>query len=187
MTLAQFNFPDHTKIVLDATGTWCHFWHLPLTAAKQLELSGKLMESALDDRTVLSYPLQTLLNFATPANNPTSSSSATGAGTRRRCRPEISAELKYIPTANHFRRKVEFIRDVVREWTANGGIGNSDMDREHRLRWTGVRETRGVPNPAKHVWVTIGARAGDERRTAYVDPCRPADIGEDIDETARKA
>ena len=29
----QFNFPDHTKIVLDATGTWCHFWHLPQDAA----------------------------------------------------------------------------------------------------------------------------------------------------------
>ncbi|GAB1310404.1 Cell cycle serine/threonine-protein kinase [Madurella fahalii] len=173
----QFNFPDHTKIVIDSTGTWCHFWHLPQVAAKRLQETGSLAESALDDRAVLSYPLQTLLNFATVPKS-------TSNPTRRR--PEISPELQGIPAANHFRQKIEFIRDIVREWNANGGIGNSDMSREKRLRWTGMRETRNVQIPAKHVWVTIGARWGDERLSAYVDPRRPDEIGPDIDETRRR-
>jgi hypothetical protein len=147
-----------------------------------------LEESALDDRTVLSYPLQTLLNFSTVPKQPaaragTRSASNPTSTTRRR--PEISPDLQGIPAANHFRRKVEFIRDVVREWTANNGIGNSDMSREGRLRWTGIRETRNVPIPAKHVWVTIGARAGDERLSAYVDPRKPAELGPDVDEAKK--
>lgn len=182
----QFNFPDHTKLVLDSTGTWCHFWHLPQDAAKQLEETGTLAESALDSRTVLSYPLQTLLNFTAAPRQP-----ATRAGTRSssnptRRRPEISPELQGIPAANHFRRKIEFIRDIIREWNANGGIGNSDMSRENRLRWCGVRETKNVPIPTKHVWVTIGARWGDQRLSAFVDPRRPDVLGEDIDESKKR-
>ncbi|KAL2255920.1 hypothetical protein VTK26DRAFT_2482 [Humicola hyalothermophila] len=181
----QFNFPDHTKIVLDATGTWCHFWHLPQEAAVKLEETGSLAESALDGRAVLSYPLQTLLNFgvgSSSSRRPGSTSAAAAVGGRRR--PEIPPELQGIPAANQFRKKIEFVRDVVREWTANRGIGNSAMGRESRLRWLGVRETRNVQIPAKHVWVTIGARWGDRRVAAMVDPRRPDEIGEDLEEVA---
>lgn len=173
--MQQFNFPDHTKIVLDATGTWCHFWHLPQDAAHKLSTTGSLEEASLDERTVLSYPLQTLLNF-----NVTSKSS-----TRRR--PEIAPELQGIPTANDFRRKIEFVKNVVREWVANKGIGNSDMSREGRLRWTGARETKNVQIPSKHVWVTIGSRCGDERYSAYFDPRKPSELGPDIDENKKKS
>lgn len=166
--------------MLDATGTWCHFWHLPQEAARKLEETGALDEAALDDRTVLSYPLQTLLNFSVaPRQAPPSTRSGASA---RRLRPEISPDLRGIPAANQFRRKIEFVRDMVREWSANGGVGNSDMSREGRLRWTGVRETRNVQVPAKHVWVSIGARWGDERRSCFVDPRRPEVLGEDVDE-----
>lgn len=172
--------------MLDATGTWCHFWHLPQEAARKLEETGALDESALDDRTVLSYPLQTLLNFSVAPRSQAGSSSSSSSSLRRGFRPEISPELRGIPAANQFRRKIEFVRDMVREWTANGGVGNSDMSRERRLRWTGVRETRHVQIPAKHVWVSIGARWGDERRSCFVDPRRPAVLGEDVDEKGRK-
>jgi len=169
---------------------------LPEDAAKRLNETGSLAESALDDRTVLSYPLQTLLNFASVPKQPSASRSASSASasssassystTRRR--PEISPQLQGIPAANHFRKKIEFIRDVVREWNANGGIGNSDMSREGRMRWLGPRETKNVPIPAKHVWVTIGARWGDERLSAYVDPRRPGELvgDEDIDEGKKR-
>ncbi len=184
----QFNFPDHTKIVLDAAGAFCHFWHLPEAAAKTLQETGSLAESALDHRAVLSYPLQTLLNFSKPSAS--SSSSATGApisyssSTRRR--PEIPASLRPIPAANQFRKKIEFVRDVVRGWVVAGGLGNGDMSREGRVRWMGVRETKGVPIPAKHVWVTIGARNGDGRVAAMVDPRRPGGfVGEDVDESKK--
>lgn len=61
------------------------------------------------------------------------------------------------------------------------------MSRENRLRWTGVRETKNVQIPSKHVWVTIGARWGDERLSAYVDPRKPAELGPDIDETKKSS
>lgn len=132
---------------------------------------------------MLSYPVQTLLNFSVPPKQPAAATRS--GGTARRLRPEISPELQGIPAANQFRRKIEFVRDMVREWNANGGIGNSDMSRERRLRWTGVRETKNVQIPAKHVWVSIGARWGDERYSCFVDPRKPAVLGEDVDE-ARK-
>ncbi|PHH71315.1 hypothetical protein CDD80_5361 [Ophiocordyceps camponoti-rufipedis] len=170
----QFNFPDHTKIVLDATGTWCHFWHLPQEAAQRLAATGSMGAAALDDRATLSYPLQTLLNFQ-------SKPSRTSSASRRR--PEIEASLQGIPAANDFRRKVEFIRDVVREWVSNGGMGNSAMSPDKRLRWAGSRETTGTEVGArvKHVWVTIGARGGDRRFTALVDARRPWEMGEEVE------
>ncbi|KAK7755236.1 Cell cycle serine/threonine-protein kinase cdc5/MSD2 [Diatrype stigma] len=169
----QFNFPDHTKIVLDATGTWCHFWHLPQEAAEKLAKTGELDETALDERAVLSYPLQTLLNFSTkPAIRPTRNTT--------RKRPEINPMLQGIPTANDFRRKIEFIRSVIKEWVTNGGLGNSNMDRERRLQWTGCRETVHS-GPSKHVWVTIGARWGDERFSAVVDPKKPGELGGEVE------
>ncbi len=177
---AQFNFPDHTKIVLDSTGTWCHFWHLPQEAAEQLASTGSIGEAALDERAMLSHPLQTLLNFQ---SKPTVVRGARTASSRRR--PEIDPQLQGIPAANDFRRKVEFIKNVVREWVANGGLGNSSMTREGRLRWTGCRETVMVA-PQKHVWVTVGARRGDERHSAYVDLRRPTELGADIDESRKR-
>lgn len=134
--------------------------------------------SALDDRGVITQPLQTLLNFHRR-------SAALSSSSTSRRRPEISPEMQGIPAANDFRRKVTFIKAVVQEWVSNGGLGNSDMSKEGRLRWEGYRETVGVSIPQKHVWVTVGARGGDERITAYVDPRRPGVIGEDIEERKR--
>ncbi|KAI1630562.1 kinase-like domain-containing protein [Biscogniauxia mediterranea] len=174
----QFNFPDHTKIVLDSTGTWCHFWHLPQEAAEKLATTGELDETALDERAVLSYPLQTLLNFAAKpaAIRPTRNAAA-------RKRPEINPMMQGVPAANDLRRKIEFIRDIVREWVANGGLGNSHMDRERRLRWMGHRETVHS-GPSKHVWVTIGARWGDVRYSAVVDPRRPGELGGEVESSS---
>jgi hypothetical protein len=179
LTTLQFNFPDHTKIVLDSTGTWCHFWHLTKDAALSLTNTGTLPESALDERTVLTYPLQTLLNFTVPARQPMVSS---------RRRPEIAPEMREIPSANQFRKKIEFIRDMVREWTSNGGIGNTDLSREKRLRWMGNRELApgGQKGPQKMVWVTVGARWGDRRVSCLIDPRKPGVLGEDFDEEGKR-
>jgi hypothetical protein len=129
---------------------------------------------------MLSYPLQTLLNFQA---KPTVVRGARTASSRRR--PEIEPEKQGIPAANDFRRKVEFMKSVVKEWVVNGGMGNSSMSRETRLRWTGCRETV-LAAPQKHVWVTVGARWGDERLSAYVDPRKPSELGADIDESKKK-
>ncbi|RMJ10807.1 hypothetical protein BHE90_009632 [Fusarium euwallaceae] len=172
----QFNFPDHTKIVIDATGTWCHFWHLPQDAAERLAKTGTIGAAALDDRAMLSYPLQTLLNFHAKPTAPRS-----GRTTTTRRRPEIAPDLQGIPAANDFRRKIVFIKDVVKEWVTNGGLGNSQMSRESRLRWGGYRENISSHTPQKHVWVTVGARWGDQRISTYVDARKPWELGEDVD------
>lgn len=96
---------------------------------------------------------------------------ATKSTTRKR--PEINPMIQGIPTANDFRKKVEFIRLVVKEWVTNGGLGNSDMEPKTRLRWGGSRELVNVKVPYKHVWVTVGARDGDDRRVAWFDPKKP--------------
>lgn len=176
----QFNFPDHTKVVLDATGTWCHFWHLPKDAAERLANDGTIEGAALDERAILSYPLQTLLNFQA---KPTMSRSTRTAASRRR--PEIHPELQGIPAANDFRRKISFIKSVVKEWVSNGGLGNSSMSRESRLRWTGHRERSNAKDPQKHVWVTVGARWGDQRITTLVDPRQPWELGEDLERPSK--
>lgn len=176
----QFNFPDHTKIVLDATGTWCHFWHLSQKAADLLATTGDMDETSLDDRAVLSYPLQTLLNF-TAVPRPSQSQRNTSV----RYRPEIPVELQGIPAANDFRRKVEFIRAVVKEWAKNGGLGKSDMSREGRLKWPGVRQTKNCEVVTKQVWVTVGARGEDTRHAVWVDSRKPTTLLGDIDESKK--
>ena len=160
--------------MLDASGTWCHFWHLPQDAAERLAKIGSIGAAALDNRAMLSYPLQTLLNFQA---KPSAARSTRTASARRR--PEIDSGLQGIPAANDFRRKVEFIKNVVKEWVLNGGLGNSSMKREARLRWTGHRETAAVTEPQKQVWVTIGARWGDQRISTLVDPRKPWELGEE--------
>ncbi|KAG9253612.1 serine/threonine protein kinase [Emericellopsis atlantica] len=172
----QFNFPDHTKIVIDATGTWCHFWHLPEGAANRLAAEGEMEASELDNRGMLSYPLQTMLNFH----------SKSSARSTTRQRPIIGSDEINIPTSNDFRRKVEFIKNVVKEWVNNGGMGNSSMDRATRQRWTGHRERTSSSEPLKHVWVTVGARWGDQRLTTLFDPRKPWDLGEDVETPSRR-
>jgi hypothetical protein len=128
---------------------------------------------------MLSYPLQTLLNFQ---SKPVSRSTKT-ATTRKR--PEIDPELQGIPAANDFRRKIEFIKNVVKEWVSNGGLGNSSMSREGRLRWTGYREVHNADLAQKHVWVTVGARWGDQRISTFVDPRKPWELGEEAESSKR--
>ncbi|KAK6613988.1 plk plk-unclassified protein kinase [Botrytis cinerea] len=119
----QFNFPDHTKVVLSADGFWS-------------------VESI----------------------KPTT-----------RKRPEIDPMIQGLPQANDFRRKVEFIRSVVKEWVQNGGLGISDMEPKTRLRWMGHREIYD-DKKLKHVWTTVGGRRGDERRVAWYDPRNPQEV-----------
>lgn len=98
-----------------------------------------------------------------------------------RKRPEIDPMIQGIPQANDFRRKIEFIRLVVKEWVTNGGLGVSDMEPKGRLRWGGYRELVNVKVPYKHVWVTVGGRNGDDRRVAWFDPKNPEAMIPDIE------
>ncbi|KAI1004667.1 hypothetical protein K3495_g3551 [Podosphaera aphanis] len=165
----QFNFPDHTKIILSDDGVWCDFYHLPLEAARDLSEKGVLPAQALDDRQHLSYPLQTLLNFM-----PRSTRS------RSQRLPEIDPMIQGIPQANDFRRKIEFIVLCIKEWTRNGGIGISDLSVDGRLRWSGARQTVNIKMPYKQVWVCVGGQSTDERKVMWFDPRKPSMILPDI-------
>lgn len=90
--------------------------------------------------------------------------------------------IQGIPTANDFKRKIQFVNAVVSEWIANGGIGASAMDTEKRLRWMGYRELVNTKVPYKHVWVTVGGVGGDDRRVAWFDPRDPTKIMPDIEQ-----
>lgn len=177
LTFLQFNFPDHTKLVISHDGTWCDFFHLSIASGREFLRTGNLPPTALYDRGHVSYHVQTLLNFV-------SKPSRTKAPTRGRppnTKPvEIDPEQEGIPEANQFREKIEFVASVVGEWIANGGIGNSNMDTEHRLRWLGMRQKVGV-EPYRHVWATVGATGGDDRRMAMFDPYKPWECAEDGD------
>ena len=129
--------------------------------------------NALDDRQHLSYPLQTLLNFVARP-------SRAGRSTTRK-RPEIDPMVQGIPQANDFRRKIEFIVKVIKEWVSNGGLGKSDMTPDGRLRWKGYREQVNVEIPYKHVWASVGGQGTDERRVAWFDPRKPDEIKPDME------
>lgn len=59
------------------------------------------------------------------------------------------------------------------------------MSREARLRWMGHRELVNATIPSKHVWVTIGARWGDQRLSTLVDPRKPWELGEDVESSKK--
>ncbi|KAF6233400.1 hypothetical protein HO173_008332 [Letharia columbiana] len=129
----QFNFPDHTKIVVSGDGTWLDFYHLPIQAAKALK-TGRILEAgALAARSVLCYPTSVMLS-----------------GSYR------GHEFKELVRENELDAKTAFVRDVVGLWAKEGGLGC--MGRKEGVKWEGMLEEGG-----KLVWVTVGAKGGDTR------------------------
>ena len=130
----QFNFPDHTKIVVSNTGSWLDFYHLPIEATSMVKKGKTLGAEALSDRSVLSYPTTVMLS-----------------GHYR------GHDFQDVITANELVGKLTFVRDAVGFWAREGGLGC--MGGENRgFKWEGMREKEG-----RLVWVTVGAKGGDER------------------------
>ena len=129
----QFNFPDHTKLVISENGSWVDFYHLPVAAAQTLKSGGMLEAGALAERSVLCYPTAVMLH-----------------GTYR------GHEFKDLVKENEFEVKMTFIKDVVGVWAKEGGLGC--MGKKKGVKWDGMTEKGG-----KLVWVTVGAKGGDGR------------------------
>ena len=129
----QFNFPDHTKLVVSGDGKWLDFYHLPIQAAKALKTGRVLEAGALAARGVLCYPTSVML-------------SGSYAG----------LEFKELVKENELEGKTAFVQDVVGLWAKEGGLGC--MGRKKGIKWEGVLEEGG-----KLVWVTVGAKGGDAR------------------------
>lgn len=129
----QFNFPDHTKLVVSGDGTWLDFYHLPTEAAKALKAGRVLEAGALAARSVLCYPTGVMLSGSYRGH-------------------EFSGLIK----GNELNGKLSFVRDVVGLWVKEGGLGC--MGRREGVKWEGMLEKGG-----KLVWVTVGAKGGDAR------------------------
>ena len=129
----QFNFPDHTKLVISNSGAWLDFYHLPSAAAQTLKAGGVLEAGALAERSVLCYPTSVMLsgNYA-------------------------GHEFGALVRDNELKQKLEFAKDVVGAWAKEGGLGVMGMKRG--FKWEGMTEGGG-----KLVWVTVGANGGDGR------------------------
>lgn len=146
-TSLQFNFPDHTKVVISNAGEWVDFYHLPLTGAERLQRGQRLKAEDLADRGCLSYPTDIILK-----------------GEWREHK-----KWGHVAAANQMREKVAFVRDVVGRWIEYGGLGRMSaaagefgIIKDGRpMMWEGLREVGG--DKGKMVWVSVGARGGDGR------------------------
>lgn len=129
----QFNFPDHTKLVVSGDGSWLDFYHLPIQAAKALKKGRVLEAGALAARSILCCPTPVMLSGSYPGH-----------------------DFKDLIRENELSGKAAFVRDVVGLWAQEGGLGC--MGRKKGIKWEGMLEEGG-----KLVWVTVGAKGGDAR------------------------
>jgi myosin I len=107
LILIQFNFPDHTKIVLSADATHCSFTCLPVEAMAHIEKYGDLPTKYIKQREVLTASTRSLLYG--------------------------SAETVEMTRANLLRKKLHFIFSCAESWVRSGGLGSSDQ----RPQWKG--------------------------------------------------
>ena len=140
----QYNFPDHTKLVVAADGTWLDFYHLPLHTAQTVKDGGMADAVALADRGVLCYPTNVMLGGE--------------------YRGHMFAD---VIKANELQDKLAFVKDVVGLWVQEGGLGC--VGTLKGLKWEGMKENGG-----KLVWVTVGAKGGDNR---YEMPAKKVNAG----------
>ncbi|KAL3449060.1 hypothetical protein BJX65DRAFT_274005 [Aspergillus insuetus] len=149
----QFNFPDHTKLVLAPGRTrnsspWMDFYHLSPSAARYLATKGRMHPSGFDTRAVVSDEVATFLSIAYG----TSTSS-------------LDERIKDVLDANSFLQKISFIKDVLKNWIRQGRLGGRPSHEKvgTEMFWEGAQERvqSSSGGGSKFVWVTVGAPGGD--------------------------
>ncbi|KAJ5555756.1 hypothetical protein N7535_008189 [Penicillium sp. DV-2018c] len=153
----QFNFPDHTKLVISpgrtrSSSPWIDFYHLSSSAARFFAAKGKMHPAGFDTRAVASDEAATFLSIA----NGDSVNST-------------EDRIRDILDANAFIQKIAFIKDTLRVWIKFGRLGGrpSSNDASEQIMpdeafWQGTQERAHPDSPGtKFVWVTVGAPDGD--------------------------
>ncbi|PGH10369.1 PLK protein kinase [Blastomyces parvus] len=180
----QFNFPDHTKLVIsfsphgsqgssEPRSCQADFYHLSPSAARYLSTRGRMHPAGFDTRAVISENLNTYLSAL--SGHPIHPS---GISSSRFCD---------ILEANAFRDKFDFVQQVLWSWFESKRLGSrvllrkslsATMDtgpdkkipdnltskRGYRgeIFWDGAQEKSWMtPSGGKFVWVTVGAHGGD--------------------------
>jgi myosin-1 len=129
----QFNFPDHTKLVLSSDAGYCKFLCLPLDATSLLEETGNVPWKHVKARAILQASLQQLLYGSADKED----------------------SYKELTECNNLRQKIEFIYELVEEWCKMGGLGCLAEPKEYS--WTGpqLEETKRLD------WASVGRYGGD--------------------------
>ncbi|KAI4205630.1 MAG: hypothetical protein LQ346_001414 [Caloplaca aetnensis] len=132
----QFNFPDHTKLILYGDGKWIDFYYLPPAMLKRLKSGRPLDQQMLDGRKKLGYSPATFVRLC-------SSDGATAE----------TEVLKTIVQVNEMQSKISFVKDVVDIWVRAGGLGK--LGEHEYVKWNGFQAKKGL------AWVSVGASGGD--------------------------
>ncbi|OJJ98265.1 hypothetical protein ASPACDRAFT_122098 [Aspergillus aculeatus ATCC 16872] len=150
----QFNFPDHTKLVISpgrtrSSSPWVDFYHLSPSAARYLSTKGRMHPSGFDTRAVASDEVSTFLSIAYGG-------SASAADDR----------IRDVLDANLFMQKIIFIKEVMKGWIKQGRLGGRPSSSEGlsalEIFWEGSQErAHAGSSGSKFVWVTVGAPGGD--------------------------
>ncbi|KAF2482455.1 hypothetical protein BDY17DRAFT_324736 [Neohortaea acidophila] len=136
----QLHFPDHTKLVVSATGTHISATCISPEAAAYLASHADLLPHHVSSREVFADSIVSLLH----------------EGGRVRAR---------IVKANALAEKLTFVLDFVKQWIANGGLGRLDGDVDcarsasEKFSWRGLEA--GIPNKKAVDRITVGRHGGD--------------------------
>lgn len=137
----QFNFPDHTKIViyqghsvLSEAETLVDLIYLEPRDAKDMAAYGLVTHEALERRDLKTFRLCDIQRTN---------------GLRR-------SEVEIIRT-NEVQEKLDWIRAVIGCWLKEGGLGWTGNE---KLGWSGLQERR-EDKKTKLQWVTVGRPGGD--------------------------
>lgn len=135
-TPSQVHFPDHTKLVLSASGTLISATCISTEAAAYLDHNSDLLAHHISGRETYNDTVQNLLHGG-------------------------SRIIARIVKANDLARKLGFVAEVVGQWIGNQGLGRLDFDvGGEKLYWEGMM----VKDQARKTdRVTVGRLGGDEQ------------------------
>jgi len=134
--VSQVHFPDHTKLVLSASGVNVSATCISPEAAAYLSSHSDLLPHHVASREVLADTVSSLLH----------------EGGRVRSR---------VVKANAVVDKLAFILQVVEQWIGNAGLGRLDEagSGEGKLYWEGLMVKDGARKVDR---VTVGRYGGDD-------------------------
>jgi myosin-1 len=131
----QFNFPDHTKLVLSSDAGYGKFLCLPAEGQEILRATNDVPFTYVRKRKTLYGSLQQLMYGSSV---------------------DKDDSYRELTESNELRAKIEFIHRIFQAWIEGGGLGclSNPTDWE----WTG---TQLASDRKRHDWSSVGRFGGD--------------------------